>query len=67
MILEIEAKPTLPRSNLAVVGCYMYDTRVFEIIEHITPSPSGHFCADGVFTDMCQRYWRSDFLRDRFC
>jgi glucose-1-phosphate thymidylyltransferase len=38
MIVEIEEKPALPKSNLAVVGCYMYDTQVFDIIDHITPS-----------------------------
>jgi glucose-1-phosphate thymidylyltransferase len=41
MIVEIEEKPALPKSNLAVVGCYMYDTEVFDIIDHITPSPRG--------------------------
>jgi glucose-1-phosphate thymidylyltransferase len=41
MIVEIEEKPAQPKSNFAVVGCYMYDTNVFEIIDHIAPSPRG--------------------------
>jgi len=40
-ILEIEEKPTVPKSNHAVVGCYAYDERVFEIIDGIEASPRG--------------------------
>ena len=40
-IIEIEEKPSLPKSNHAVVGCYMYDSRVFEIIKDVEPSRRG--------------------------
>ena len=40
-IIEIEEKPSKPKSNYAVVGCYMYDARVFEIIDGIEPSARG--------------------------
>lgn len=40
-ILQIEEKPTDPKSNHAVVGCYMYDNRVFDFIEQTTPSARG--------------------------
>jgi len=38
LILEIEEKPNQPKSNYAVVGCYMYDAQVFDIIDRINPS-----------------------------
>ena len=33
MIVEIEEKPANPRSRLAVVGAYMYDSMAFDFIE----------------------------------
>ena len=41
LIIEIEEKPTEPKSNHAVVGCYMYDDSVFDILEEIQPSNRG--------------------------
>jgi len=41
MLLEIEEKPASPKSNFAVVGCYAYDNRVFDIINAIEPSSRG--------------------------
>lgn len=40
-ILGIEEKPRQPKSNYAVVGCYCYDRRIFQIIESIGPSARG--------------------------
>lgn len=40
-ILDIEEKPAMPKSNHAVVGCYAYDARVFDIIDSIEPSVRG--------------------------
>jgi glucose-1-phosphate thymidylyltransferase len=40
-IVEIVEKPTNPVSDLVVTGCYMYDARVFSIIEGLTPSGRG--------------------------
>jgi len=40
-IIGVEEKPKKPKSNLAVVGIYMYDSRVFEIIKKIKPSKRG--------------------------
>ncbi|MDY6785087.1 MAG: sugar phosphate nucleotidyltransferase [Cyanobacteriota bacterium] len=42
-ILEIEEKPANPKTNYAVVGCYMYDEQVFDLIRKIQPSPRGEF------------------------
>jgi len=41
LIISIEEKPSQPKSNHAVVGCYAYDGRVFDIIDGIQPSSRG--------------------------
>jgi glucose-1-phosphate thymidylyltransferase len=40
-VIRIEEKPTHPKSNYAVIGVYMYDNRVFEIIKTLKPSGRG--------------------------
>jgi glucose-1-phosphate thymidylyltransferase len=40
-VVSIIEKPKSPRSNLAVIGIYMYDARVFEIIKTLEPSDRG--------------------------
>ncbi len=40
-IVAIEEKPKVPRSRYAVIGVYMYDARVFEIIRTLKPSRRG--------------------------
>ncbi len=40
-IVSIEEKPQAPKSNLAVIGIYMYDTKVFDIIKTLEPSKRG--------------------------
>ncbi|HUU26866.1 MAG TPA: sugar phosphate nucleotidyltransferase [archaeon] len=40
-IIRIVEKPKEPVSNLAVVGIYFYDSRVFEIIDTLVPSDRG--------------------------
>ena len=40
-VLQIEEKPLQPKSEYAVIGIYMYDARVFEIIRTLKPSDRG--------------------------
>ena len=37
-VVSIIEKPSEPETNLAVTGCYMYDSRVFDVIRGLTPS-----------------------------
>jgi len=41
VIVNIVEKPSQPKSNHAVVGCYMYDHQVFTMIDNIKPSKRG--------------------------
>ncbi|MBC8278903.1 MAG: NTP transferase domain-containing protein [FCB group bacterium] len=40
-VIGIEEKPKNPKTNLAVIGVYMYDSRVFDIISNLEPSGRG--------------------------
>jgi glucose-1-phosphate thymidylyltransferase len=41
MIIQIEEKSVEPKSNYAVIGVYMYDHQVYDVIRMITPSARG--------------------------
>jgi glucose-1-phosphate thymidylyltransferase len=43
VIVSIDEKPKRARTNYAVVGCYMYDERLFEIISRIEKSARGEY------------------------
>ncbi len=40
-VVRLEEKPRKPRSDLALVGVYMFDDTVFEAVKAIRPSPRG--------------------------
>jgi glucose-1-phosphate thymidylyltransferase len=40
-VVGIKEKPQKPKSNLAVIGLYMYDNEVFEIVRTLKPSGRG--------------------------
>jgi glucose-1-phosphate thymidylyltransferase len=57
-IVEIEEKPRKPKSDYAVTGIYMYDSRVFDIIKTLKPSGRGEL----EITDVNNVYIKRDQL-----
>ena len=42
-VIEIEEKPLDPKSNLAVVGIYLFDSNAFKFIDELQPSARGEY------------------------
>ena len=42
-VIEIEEKPQSPKSDYAVIGYYMYDSKVFDVIRNLMPSARGEY------------------------
>ena len=40
-IIRVEEKPSIPKTNLACVGIYLYTNKVFDVVENIKPSKRG--------------------------
>jgi glucose-1-phosphate thymidylyltransferase len=53
-IVRIEEKPKVPGSRFAVIGVYMYDARVFDVIRTLRPSGRGEL----EITDVNNQYLR---------
>jgi len=66
-IFQIEEKPRQPKSNHAVVGCYMYDSQVFDIINEIAPSLRGELEITSVNNEYISRgQLQYSFVRGRW-
>ena len=57
-VIKIEEKPKSPKSNYAVIGIYMYDNKVFNIIKNIKPSARGEY----EITSVNNEYIKNDEL-----
>jgi len=58
-IVGIEEKPEKPKSNYAVTGIYMYDSRVFDLIKTLEPSERGEL----EITDVNNHYIKNGRMR----
>jgi glucose-1-phosphate thymidylyltransferase len=57
--LNLEEKPSKPRSNYAVTGLYFYDNRASQFARELQPSPRGEL----EITDLNRRYLEDGSLR----
>lgn len=60
-IVEIEEKPRRPSSNLAVIGVYLYEPGVFEVVKTLKPSTRGEL----EITDVSNHYLGEGRLRHK--
>ncbi len=66
-IVNIEEKPSMPKSRFAVTGVYFYDQRVFEFISTLKPSARGeleitdvnnaYIAANDLYFDVLDGWW----------
>jgi glucose-1-phosphate thymidylyltransferase len=54
-VLRIEEKPEAPKSEYAVIGIYMYDNEVYDIIRTLKPSGRGELEITDVNNDYIER------------
>jgi glucose-1-phosphate thymidylyltransferase len=61
-VINIIEKPSEPKSNWAVIGAYIYDTRAFDYIKTLKPSERGEL----EITDLNNIYIKKDQMKASF-
>ena len=66
-VIDIEEKPSNPKSQFAVVGLYLYDDQIFKVLDGVQPSARGeleitsvnnHYIEAGALQyDICRGRW----------
>ena len=59
-VVSIDEKPIAPKSDLAVVGIYIFDETVFEKISTLSPSSRGEY----EITDLCNIYVKENTCKN---
>ena len=59
-VISIDEKPIAPKSDLAVVGIYIFDETVFEKINTLSPSSRGEY----EITDLCNIYVKENTCKN---
>lgn len=57
-IIDIEEKPETPKTNLIITGFYVCDSRIFDVIRGLEPSPRGEY----EITDVLKWYMKEGTL-----
>jgi glucose-1-phosphate thymidylyltransferase len=66
-VVEVEEKPSAPKSRHAVVGLYQYDAQVFDVIRGLKPSERGELEITAVNNAyIARRELEYDFCRGRW-
>ena len=58
-VISIEEKPKLPKSNFAIPGLYIFDSKVLSYVKGLKPSSRGEL----EITDLLQKYLQSNSLK----
>lgn len=61
-VVDLEEKPDDPQSDTAVIGLYVYDSSVFDVIADLEPSHRGEY----EITDVNEHYMREGELEHAF-
>lgn len=66
-LIKIEEKPKKPKSDLACMGIYMYNSRVFDCLNKIKKSPRGEYEITTLNNYILRKYITEYTTLDGFC